>query len=500
MTRELPYNPQPPRPPWGIRFPARKEQSTHQPIKRTPLPAEVALPLACGPAGLADCIAKPGDRVRTGQLIARTTTGVCVHATISGKVTSVEESAVAGGREACIHIKSDGRDEWIVPQTPIDALALSPQQICERIAASGIVGLGGALYPTADKLSVRRPISALLLNGAECEPYISCDEMLLREQPERVIAGARIMMRALSAPHAIIAIETDMPEARATLADLLADQGITDISVAVVTAKYPAGGERQLLELLTGTEVPTSGLPEDMGYVCQNVATAAAVADFFATGRPMVERIVTVTGNGVSQAANYVTRLGSSFRSVIEAAGGYNTDSVRLLMGGPMMGLHVADDQVPVTKATNCIVVAHPTELASPATEFPCIRCGECSDACPARLMPQFLLTACRAGDTDALTTLGVDACIECGCCDFACPSHINLTPLFVEGKAALAAKRLADSRAAAARARSELRDVRLEVGSASAFEDSDPQAPADDLSALLTRSGINNEQVRDAD
>ncbi len=490
MNGKLPWNPQPPRPPWGVRIPPRKRQSLTRPLESCPPPETVRIPLA-SPGHDARLLVEPGERVLLGQPIA--VSGVdeseVTHASVSGEFLRLIYCQKAGSGSAqipCAVIRSDEKDEWHPDCVGVPAASrLEPQEICRRITAGGILGLGGALFPTAKKLCAEPPLRALIINGVECEPYLSCDEILMMQQPERVIAGTQIMMRASGAPVAVIVVETDMPDARVSLRKALNEAGISDISVAVVTAKYPAGGERQLIELLTGREVPAGGLPRDIGYLCQNVGTAAAVADLFERGQPLISRIVTVTGQGVSQPRNLEARLGTPVADLIRAAGGLTRRNTRLIMGGPMMGVVLSSDELPVSKATNCVIVAAPDELAEPADEFPCIRCAECSDACPARLLPQFLLVACRNTDTDAMARLGLDACIECGCCDYVCPSHINLTALFARAKRHLHEAVKARERAQAARVRSQARDARLARQQATV---GDPASSPEDPAALIAR------------
>jgi electron transport complex protein RnfC len=434
------YNAQPPRPDWGVRAPALKAAATRGPVRVAPPPARATLPLVLRSRAAAEPLASAGARVRTGQCIARTAAGESVHATISGIIAAVALRPVPGpvpGAAPCIVIDGDGADEWDPECQPgADPLALDPAEIVRRIRAGGIVGLGGALFPTATKLSPGAPIRALIVNGAECEPWIACDEMLLRERAARVVDGTRIMMRALGARHAVIAVETDMPEARVALSDALAaDAADGAIGLAVVTAKYPAGAERQLIELVTGTEVPSGGLPRDVGYACQNVGTAAAVADLFRLGRPLVSRLVTVTGGGIAEPGTFEARLGTPIADLVALAGGYSGPPARLLMGGPMMGYALPDDALPVTAATNCIVAATADEIAPARPEMPCIRCGDCVQVCPARLLPHELLTATRAGDAAAALALGLPDCIECGCCDYVCPSQIPLTAQFARAR-----------------------------------------------------------------
>lgn len=439
MTSGWQYDPHPPRPAWGVQVPALKSLAKRQPIVVAPVPGAVTIPLVQGGSGEAAPLVRTGDAVLTGQPIGRLPGGTAIHASIAGTVLAVESRPVPGpmpGQAPCVVIRGHGPDRLHPDCVPVtDPLALPPGAIRDRVAAAGIAGLGGALFPTADKLAAGKPVHALILDGAECEPWIACDEVLLRERAASVLDGARIMMRALEAEHAIIVVESNMPEARVAIDDALRATGEQRIVLAVVTAKYPAGGERQLIELLTGRQVPSGGLPRDIGFVCQNVGTAAAVATAFGTGVPLVSRIVTVTGGAIAQPGNFEVRIGTAIEDLVRLAGGYRDEPVRLLMGGPMMGFALPDDSLPVTKATNCIVAAAGPEIAATRPELPCIRCGECVQACPARLSPLDLLTAARQGDAGELRELGIADCIECGCCDYVCPSLIPLTARFVAAK-----------------------------------------------------------------
>lgn len=440
MTSTWTYNPQPPRPPWGVHAPARKAVATHHEIALAAPPAEATLSLLQGAGGSAESLVQPGDQVQTGQPIARHAGGTLIHASITGTITAVDTRPVPAATPTtapCIVIRQEGTEQWHRSCEPCDASVLSPEDICRHIACGGIVGLGGALFPTATKLATGVPIRALIVNGAECEPWISCDEMLIRERATSVVNGTRIMMRALGTDHAVIAVESNMPEARVALNGALHATGSAGIGIAVVTAKYPAGGERQLIELVTGEKVPAGKLPRDIGYVCHNVGTAAAVAEWFHHGRPLISRIVTVTGTGVAEPGNFETRIGTPIRTLIDLAGGYVTHPQRLLMGGPMMGFALTDDELCITKASNCIVVATAGDCAPAQPERPCIRCGDCVEVCPARLLPHELFNAIRRADGRHLTELRLGACIECGCCDYVCPSHITLTARFAAEKAA---------------------------------------------------------------
>jgi len=444
-----------------------------------------------------------GQCVKTGQPIASAVSSPeypsdpQVHASISGVVTAIEPRAVPGRDgevKLCVIIDSDGKDEPYPGFDDLgDPLAMTPKDICRHIAQAGIVGLGGALYSTADKLLAGRPIDTLLLNGAECEPYITCDEILMRDHATHVLRGAQIMMRALGAPLSIIAVESDMPAARVALHEAIEVAGCDNIRVAVVTAKYPAGGERQLIELILDREVPEHGQPADIGMVCHNVATAAAVADLFDRGRPLISRIVTVTGRGVANPENIEARIGTPIRELFAIAGGLHDDISHFIMGGPMMGVALETDAVPVTKAMNCIIAMQTGDVSPVLAEMPCIRCGECLQVCPSRLLPQELLTAVRQHDMAALDKFGLNACIECGSCDYVCPSHIQLTSRFITAKSAFRQHRADLRRAEHARQRYAEREARLtaqhESESASLERQIAAATTTDPIEAIMERA-----------
>jgi electron transport complex protein RnfC len=488
MSALPPLDLRPRRPAWGVRPPARKSLSTAAPLRVLPPPAQVTLALVAGDGPAAVPCVAVGQTVQCGEPVATAggPGGCCVHASIAGRVVAIGPAAVAGrpGPAPTITIAGDGTDTRHAGYAPCGEPGdLPPAGLTARLAASGIVGLGGALFPAARKLTDCADVHTLLLNGVECEPYISCDDRLLRERADRVVDGARWLLAASGVPRAVIAIKTDMAAARVALADALAAAADPRLALAVVTSLYPAGGERQLIELVLGREVPAGELPRATGVLCHNVATAAAVADFCRRGQPLISRIVTVTGGAISAPCNVEARLGTRTAELVAAAGGYRGTPARLVMGGPMMGVALPDDTLPVTAATNCVLAATAGELpgGSDDAEAPCIRCGDCVEACPARLAPQELLVAARADDPARLAALDLAACIECGACDYVCPSHIALTRRFVAAKARLADAAAARAMADQAAARHAARAARLAATEAERARELAAQLPDPD-------------------
>lgn len=489
----------------GLVLPAFKSSSTAAPILQAPLPRWLVHPLEALSGGETRAIVAVGERVLRGQPLVRALSGrpLIAHAGSSGVVRAIEPRPVADARRdraLCVVIEVDGEDEVFPTQPPAPDELADPLALEARLAAAGLAGLGGAAFPTGRKLAGagRRPLKALVLNAAECEPYISCDDMLLRERASEVVAGAAAMLEFTGCPAAILALEDDKPEALREVEAAVVRLGLQSrVSIVTVPTIYPSGGERQLIELITGEEVPSGGFPPDIGYLCHNVGTAAALARFLATGEALTSRIVTVTGGGVLHPRNLEARLGTPVATLIDACGGYRPEVARLVMGGGMTGLALRSDEVPVTRSTNCLIAATDGEIRQSGEATACIRCGDCADVCPAGLVPQLLHWHGNRQDSDELDRLGLFDCIECGCCDLACPSRIALTEQFRVDKRKLWQQRRDRERAELAEARHASRARRLverEAARAAALQarrapTRDPAASAAAIAEILRRA-----------
>jgi electron transport complex protein RnfC len=454
--------------PEGLRLAAHKALAMQRPLRSARAPACAVVALDQGSGYAAQALVAAGVRVRVGTPIGRALDGMAtnVHSPVAGIVRAVEvrETAGSAGQGPCVVIDSDGTDEVEPGRHPIAWESLRPDELLERLRGAGIAGLGGAAFPASAKLATARArqVAHLVLNGAECEPWICCDDALMRERASDVVLGAQVMLQATGAARCTIAIEDDKPEAIATLRTALAAAADARLELISLRAVYPAGAERQLLATVTGQEVPHDALPPMIGLLCQNVGTAAAVAGFARTGHPLTSRIVTVTGSGVQAPANVEARIGTPIADLIAACGGYCCGPQRLIAGGTMTGRALATDAVPVTQAVNCVVAATARDLAVRRPEMPCIRCGDCAQACPAGLLPQQLHRAVLADDAAQLGRHGLEDCIECGCCDYVCPSQIPLTERFRAARAAARLRADEQRRAAEARDRFARRERRV--------------------------------------
>lgn len=455
----------------GIKPAYHKEASIGLSIAVAPTPTLLVIPLHQSIGGTPRPLARPGEYVLKGQRIGGADGNVssAVHASTSGTVVAVEMRLMphtSGLSALCVVIEPDGRDEWIPRQT-FDFRGAAPAQIHAYLRDAGVVGLGGAVFPSYLKLNPgkQRNLDTLVLNGAECEPFISCDDLLMREHATTIFKGALILREMLGAGQVLIGIEDNKPEAIAAME--LAAQAInrtagdSAIKVVSVPTLYPAGGAKQLIRVLTGIEVPHGKRSTDYGVQCFNVGTAYAIFEAVALGQPLISRIVTVAGN-VAQARNFEVLLGTPMRDLVALCGPL-PDSDRVVMGGPMMGLRMPDDSVPVVKATNCILVGSKRLFPPPPPEMPCIRCGDCAKACPADLQPFELYWFSRAKIFGKAQEYKLFDCIECGCCAYVCPSRIPLVDYYRFAKSEIWARELAKESADEARERYEFRLLREE-------------------------------------
>ena len=453
---------------WGGVHPAgQKHLSAEQAIQILPMPSRLHVPLQQHTGRSAVAVVKVGQTVRKGELLGQEQGGVSapVHAPTSGVITAIGDFTaphVSGLPLPTVTLESDGEDRWLEQEPPPDPFALEPEEVAARIGEAGIVGMGGANFPSAVKLSKARQarVHTLAVNGAECEPYMTCDDRLMRERAEHIVDGVRLMLHALQAPNAVIAIEDNKPEAVARMKAACQNEG--QIRVAVVPSRYPAGSAKQLIQILTGLETPAGGRGTDTGVLVHNVGTAYAVHRALRQARPLISRIVTVTGGAVAEPKNLEAPIGALVEDLLAFCGGTTDAPARLLMGGPMMGHPLPGTQVPIVKGTNGILALTAAELRLAATPSPCIRCGRCVEACPMGLMPLEMSKRARHDDLDGAQAFGLIDCISCGSCAFACPSHIPLVQYFEYARGALEARQRAEQKARETRRLLEQRQARL--------------------------------------
>ncbi len=455
----------------GIHLPDEKALSNANPVVHAPVPKILTIPLQQHIGAPAKALVRVGEAVRKGQKIgeAQGYVSAPVHASSSGTVVAIEERPIphpSGLRAPCIVIETDGEDAWAeLPEPLADYKNRDPAEIRERIRWAGIVGLGGAAFPASVKLNPGsdQVIRTLVVNGAECEPYITCDDMLMREHSGRIALGIRIVKHLLGAEEVLIGIEDNKPEAIECMRLAVAESDIRDSAAVVpIPTIYPSGGEKQLIRILTGKEVPSHGIPAQIGILCQNVGTAAAVADAVLEGKPLISRYVTLSGRGFANPRNLEVRIGTQISELIEQVGGMDASVRKLVLGGPMMGFDLASTEVPVTKAANCLLALTPQESPDPGPALACIRCGKCAEVCPASLLPQQMYWYARAKDLDKVQDYNLFDCIECGCCAQVCPSHIPLVQYYRYAKTESWTREQEKRRAEHARARHEAREARL--------------------------------------
>lgn len=415
----------------GIHPPYNKDLTNFKPIEKAALPKKVIIPMGMHIGAPCEPIVKVGDTVKKGQKIgeAKGFVSVPVHASISGKVTAVEPRPwPGGGLMMSVVIESDGKDEVYEGITPPKPLSeLSPDEIKNLIREAGITGMGGAGFPTQVKLSFppEKNVDTIIVNAAECEPYITADHRLLLEGTEDVIFGLEAIMKATGIKQAFIGIEDNKQDAIEAVKKAIS--GKEGIEVVELETKYPQGGEKQLIKAVTGREVPSGGLPMDAGVIVNNAGTCAAVANALKTGMPLIERIATITGSGVKEPKNLLIRIGTPLIDLIEQCGGFQGKPGKVLMGGPMMGLAQSLLDVPAIKGTNGILVLERDDvhLFEP---MPCIKCARCVDACPIQLLPTTIAKYAQKDMWSEAEQYHAMDCIECGCCSYVCPAHIPLT------------------------------------------------------------------------
>lgn len=413
--------------PGGVHPSEEKELTRNKPITVLPWTGLVVVPFSQHTGQPAQPLVKPGDFVKTGDLIGQAQGFISanIHAPVTGTVIKVEPRLTITGEEilsAVIETKTpEELSEKIQPFQPIEKL--SPTEIIEIIKGAGIVGLGGAAFPTHVKLTPPpgKKITTLLVNGAECEPYLNVDFRLMVETPEKIIDGARAIQKAVGADEVVIGIEDNKPEAILKIKALV--KNLTGWRVTVLKTKYPQGGEKQLIKAIFNKEVPSGGLPLDLGIVVFNVSTLWAIEQVLKTGRPLIERVITVSGAAIKNPGNYLVRIGTPVKDIVELTGGFKEEPAKIIAGGPMMGPALFSLEVPLVKGTSGLIFLTQKSVIS-SEEGPCLRCGKCVDTCPARLLPSCISEAVEARQFEKARELYVLDCMECGACGYICPAN----------------------------------------------------------------------------
>jgi electron transport complex protein RnfC len=453
----------------GVHPDDRKRLTAEQPIETLPMPALLHIPLQQHIGAPASPAVRRGQRVAKGDTLAHGQGAVSapVHAPTSGRIVGVGQYPAhhaSGLSVPTITLQPDGEDRWGEGIAGVaDPFALDPDEVAARVAAAGIVGLGGATFPAAIKLNLRKryQIHTLVINGAECEPYLTCDDRLMREQSEAVVDGVRLMAHALGVQRIVIAIENNKPEAQAAMA--VAASVDPNIRLARLPTRYPMGSEKHLVQTLTGRETPARALTADIGVVVHNPATAFAVHEALRLGYPLVSRVVTVSGNAIARPANLRVPLGARVQDLLDHCGGFRETPERLVSGGPMMGQPLPSTRVPMIKGSNGVLALTATETNQRAP-MPCIRCGSCVQACPCGLVPLEMAAHTRVGDLEGAVRLGLMDCIGCGSCAYVCPGHIPLVQFFNHAKGEMAARGRAKQKQTETKRLTEQRAARIEA------------------------------------
>jgi len=465
----------------GIHPPEQKTLTSGKPIRQLPLPQQLILPLQQHIGRQGDLLVNVGDKVLKGQPLTQSSNpmAVPVHAPTSGTISAIKKSVIAhpsGMSELCLFIDVDGEDTWRAREICQDFSQLSHQQIITKIADAGIAGMGGAGFPTHIKVNTKPEINFLIINAAECEPYITADDLLMREHSAAIVDGIKILDQLLNPAFILIGIEDNKPQAIKALQQ--ATNSLEKVKVCVLPTKYPSGGEKQLIQLLTGKEVTSGTLPISSGIVVQNIATCFAISDAVINDIPLIRRVVTLTGQALAKPQNFWVLLGTPVSYLLEQSGFSRESAEQLnspskienppvIMGGPMMGFSILNEQVPIVKTSNCILaptkIEMPSAFDSSTNEVECIRCGECANVCPSQLLPQELQWSAKAKDYQQLTALNLFDCIDCGACAYVCPSQIPLVEYYRIAKAEIRQQQQLDLKAEKAKERFEARKLRLE-------------------------------------
>ncbi len=450
----------------GIHPQGHKQASAERAIRALALPERLCVPLQQHIGAGANPIVAVGDRLKKGQLLAGSQGLVSapVHAPTSGRVVALGDypsNHASGLPLPTVVIEPDGDDAWLDVELPADPFALAPEEIAARVGAAGIVGLGGAVFPSAVKLNLSRrsQVETLIINGGECEPYLTCDDRLMRERAAAIIDGIRLIARATAAAQVVIGIEDNKPAAITAMRAAAADTGV---EVVAVPSLYPMGSEKQMITALTGLEVPAGGRPADVGVLVHNVGTAYAVQQAIVRGRALVARVVTVSGGAIAEPCNLEVPIGTPVRALFDACGGWHGEPARLVMGGPMMGQQLRHLDAPVVKGTSGVLALTAREVTQHG-EQACIRCASCVRACPVGLLPLEMASRIRAGELNAAVGYGLKDCIGCGSCAYVCPAHIPLVHYFNYAKGELASRERGKLKQEATRRLAEERTARIE-------------------------------------
>ena len=453
-------------PRWGVHPDDRKRPAADAALRLLPSPARIYMPLHQHVGAAPRPIVQVGQKVLKGQLLAEAQGNISapIHSPVSGTVASIGEITAphASGLDfAAISVDSDFQDRWIETDPVADPFLLPPEEITRRTAAAGVVGLGGATFPSAVKFSLGRrlAVGTLIVNGGECEPYLSSDDRIMRDYADQVVDGVRIVMHAIGAREALVGIEDNKPEAIAAMKK--AAMAHSEVKIRPVPARYPMGSDKQLIQALTGKEVPADARAAEVGVLVHNVSTCAAVHKAIRLGQPLVERIVTINGSAVARPGNVFAPLGTLVDELLAFCGLKVTPS-RLILGGPMMGTPLVHGRVPLVKGASGILAFDAREAAAPRTG-PCIRCGNCASVCPMGLLPLEMAARIRSGDLDGAVAFSLSDCIACGCCAYVCPAHLPLVQYFSHAKGELAARERGRLRIEAAKRLAEARRIRLE-------------------------------------